>query len=163
MRVQVGEGEGGDMKLLSVIVCSFFNVVPALAQYTYSYTYQDEKSRLSSFEIYDDPFQSGEEYGVWISPDFSSQLAKPKVVTPQSYEFNYFLQNPEGEILLDVDLAISKGVAFVQIKKLLLEESFRVAFDYLPKTCAEDDVAFLIITDNGNSTMKGFCLKLAKN
>lgn len=123
-----------------------------------SWTYLDETKKPARLTLYDRANVSGEEMVTWTTSDGSVQMAKPASASALSVEVPVFVQSTDGKILLDVNLGISMGSSFEQIKTMLKDPSYRQAFSYLPNSCNEKDTAFLVVVNNVDGTMLGYCL-----
>ncbi|MCB0349556.1 MAG: hypothetical protein KDD38_00135 [Bdellovibrionales bacterium] len=123
-----------------------------------NWTYIDENNMAASLSLYDKANVSGEEMVTWITSDGSVQMAKPATASNLNVEIPVFVQSDDGEILYDLNLGISMGTSFTQVKSMLKDISYRQAFEYLPETCSDKDTAFLVVVNNVESTMFGYCL-----
>jgi hypothetical protein len=145
------------MILKKILLISLFSV-PAFASDITNWTYLDEAGKAASLTLFDKANISGEEMVTWTTSDGSVQMAKPATASKLNVEIPVFVQADNGEILLDLNLGISMGTSFKQVKTMLNDASYRAAFEYLPESCDAKDTAFLVVVNNVESIMFGYCL-----
>ena len=125
------------------------------------WSYVDENGQKNVIKIYDDVNVSGEEMFIWVRPDGYTVATQPSI-TAKKVEANVFLQAISGDTLVDANMGLSFGESYEQSKLLLKDPAFRQGFQYLPKSCNDNEQGFLMLSDNITANMFGYCLKLVK-
>jgi len=147
--------------LLSVLLTAFFGFSASGAPVdsnTKNWTYIDQNKEKVLISIYDEANRSGEE-DIQLYIGNSKKNLKVDTAITDNYSASYFVENNDGETLEDLSFSFSFGKAYDQVKELLSQKEFRKSFDYLPESCEETTRGFLIISDNVNQKLTGFCLK----
>lgn len=115
------------------------------------------ETKASTLKIFDIAEQMGEETMTWLE-NSKSRVIKVSDSTADSYVGDYLIRNRRGETLEDLSLSASFNGSYLQTLELLKEESFRAGFAYVEDKCSPEDNGYLIITNNENGEMKGYCL-----
>lgn len=145
------------MKKLMIFSLVVLTQSMALAD-TNVYSYQDENSKAASFEVYDVAGSFGEEQITWQDTEGKKTVLQFLSASIDSYEAALSVQANGSQIPVDLNISLSLGESFAQIKEMMRQKDFRDTFTYLPESCSESSVGFALIANNLNMDMKGYCL-----
>jgi len=121
----------------------------------FTWTYSGENS--GEMIVYDVSGQFGEEYIMWMR-NGQRALVEISEVSMNGYGANHVVEDSAGDTLTDVSISIMLRGSYTSILPLLQDDAFRETFTELPNACAEKANGFLILSDNLNSEMRGYCL-----